>query len=133
MKKAFVAATVLTVLTAAACADSGDTAETAAEPRDTAAVQASEPMAAPGEDAVLAVQGEGLQERARISDGEARVVALTRVSGGRIVRAVLEEEGGRLVYAYDLVVEAKPGMVTKVGVDAVTAEVVSIAEEKAGS
>lgn len=117
---------------AAACAERGEPAAQASGKQDSAAVaQAAESMAAPGEDAKLAVEGEGLLDRVKVSDGEARVVALTKVSGGRIVRAALEEEGGRLVYSYDLVVEAKPGMITEVRVDALTAEVVGVAEEKA--
>ncbi len=131
MKKAFLAAMVTVALAAAACADSGETARAPAEAPDSAAGQAAEPMAAPGEDAVLEQEGEGLMDRVKVSDGEARVVALTRVSGGRIVRAALGERDGRLAYTYDMVVEARPGMVTKVVVDALTAEVVSVAEEKA--
>jgi uncharacterized membrane protein YkoI len=90
-------------------------------------------MAAPGEEARLVEEGEGLLARVKVADSEARVIALTRVSGGRIVRAALEEEDGRLVYSYILVVEAKPGVVTEVNVDALTGEVVSVEEEKEGA
>lgn len=132
MKKLLVASLTITALVALpACADSGETAQAPAQAPDSAAAQATEPMAAPGEDAVLEEKGEGLLARVKISDGEARVVALTKVSGGRIVRAALQEADGRLAFTYDMVVEARPGMVTKVVVDALTAEVVSVAEEKA--
>jgi uncharacterized membrane protein YkoI len=128
MKSVFLTAMTAVAMTmAAACAER---VEPAGEEMDAATVEADEVMTAPGEDAVLVEEGEGLLARVKISDGEARVLALVKVSGGRIVRAVLEEEGGRLVYAYDLVVEARPGMITEVLVDALTGEVVSVTEEK---
>ncbi|NJD19027.1 MAG: hypothetical protein FIA95_07065 [Gemmatimonadetes bacterium] len=131
MKNVLLAIITITGLVALpACAER----EEAGEAEDPAAgAEAGQPSAAPGEEAKLVEQAEGLLARVKVSDGEARVVAVMQVSGGRIVRAALEERDGRLVYAYDMVVEAKPGMVTKVLVDALTAEVVSVAEEKAGS
>lgn len=117
-----------TLVAAPGCGEGPESGDEAVE-----AAEAAAPVPAPGEEAKLVIEGEGLLERAKISDGEARVTALVKVSGGRIVRAVLEEEDGRLVYAYDLVVEAEPGVITEVLVDAVTAEVVSVEKEKAGS
>lgn len=138
MKKLFLAALMsVTLVALPACGERGEEtseASEASESEDSAAVaEAAEPMAAPGEEAVLAVEGEGLLARVKVSDSEARVIALTKVSGGRIVRAALEEEDGRLVYSYELVVEAKPGMITEVLVDALTGEVVSVAEEREGA
>ncbi|MHB1192774.1 MAG: PepSY domain-containing protein [Longimicrobiales bacterium] len=132
MKKLFLASLMITALAALpACAERADEAGAASEVEDSVAVaEASEPMAAPGEDAVLVEEGEGLLARVKISDGEARVLALMKVSGGRIVRATLEEEDGRLAYAYDLVVEAQPGMITEVVVDALTGKVASVTQEK---
>lgn len=131
MKNVFLAAMVAVLVTASACAERGGMADEAAEVEDSAGVpEATEPMAAPGQDAVLVEEGEGLFARVKISDGEARVLALMKVSGGRIVRATLEEEDGRLAYAYDLVVEARPGMITEVVVDALTGEVASVTQEK---
>ena len=132
MRNVFLAAMAAAALvTAPACAERGETAGEAAEVEDSAGVpEAAEPMAAPGQDAVLVEEGEGLFARVKISDGEARVLALMKVSGGRIVRATLEEEDGRLAYAYDLVVEAQPGMITEVVVDALTGQVVSVTQEK---
>ena len=131
MKNVFLAAMAAALVTAPACAERDEPADEASEVEDSAAVaDASEPMAAPGEDAALVEEGEGLLARVKISDGEARVAALLKVSGGRIVRATLEEEDGRLAYAYDLVVEDQPGMVTEVIVDALTGAVVSVTQEK---
>jgi uncharacterized membrane protein YkoI len=133
MKKLILTAMMTAALVAApACAERSETAGEASEVEDSAGVaEAAEPMAAPGEEATLTEEGEGLLARVKVADSEARVIALTKVSGGRIVRAALEEEDGRLVYSYDLVVEARPGMITEARVDALTGEVVSIAEEKA--
>jgi uncharacterized membrane protein YkoI len=121
---------VVTMASAAALAACAERARPAGEEEDAAGEETSEPMAAPGQDAVLVEEGEGLLERVRISDGEARVMALMKVSGGRIVRATLEEEDRRLAYAYDMVVEAKPGIVVEVVVDALTGAVVSVTEER---
>ena len=134
MRKVFLAATMAVALvTAPACAERGETAGEASEVEDSAGVaEAAEPMAAAGEEAKLTEEGEGLLARVKVTDSEARVIALMKVSGGRIARATLEEEDGRLVYAYDLVVESQPGMITEVVVDALTAEVVSVAQEKEG-
>jgi len=134
MRKAFLAATIAVALvTASACSERGETAGEASEVEDSAGVaEAAEPMAAAGEEAKLTEEGEGLLARVKVADSEARVIALMKVSGGRIARATLEEEDGRLVYAYDLVVESQPGMITEVVVDALTAEVVSVAQEKEG-
>ena len=124
--KGVVAVALLALAGATACAE-GPEAEGEAQE---AAEAAAAPMAAPGETAELVVEVEGLLDRVKISDAEARVAALVQVSGGRIVRAVLEEEDGRLVYSYDMVVEAKPGVITEVLVDAITGEVVSVEDEK---
>jgi uncharacterized membrane protein YkoI len=44
----------------------------------------------------------GLLGRTRVTDANARVIALRRVPGGRVVEAELEEERGRLVYSYEI-------------------------------
>ena len=132
MKKLLLPSLVIAALVALpACGERADQADDASEVEDSAAV--AEPMAAPGEEAVLVEEGEGLLARVMVTDSEARVVALMKVSGGRIVRATLEEEDGRLVYAYDLVAEGQPGMITEVVVDALKGEVVSVAQEKEGA
>jgi|GEM_PF-5069243 len=126
-----------TLVALPACGERGEEAEeaeAAGEVEDSAAAaQAAEAMAAPGEEAKLVEEGEGLLARVKVSDSEARVIALTKVSGGRIAKAAIEEEDGRLVYSYILVVEAKPGVITEVLVDALTGEVVSVGEEKGGA
>lgn len=122
-------ATVASLVSLVSLVFLGACAERAERPDEAADAEAAEPAAVPGQDAVLVEEGEGLLERVRISDGEARVVALMKVSGGRIVRATLEEKDRRLAYAYDMVVEAKPGIVVEVVVDALTGAVVSVTEE----
>jgi uncharacterized membrane protein YkoI len=64
----------------------------------------------------------GLVERARVTDANARVIALQRMPGGSVVEADLEEEDGRLVYSYEIRVADGRG---KVEIDATTAAVLS--------
>lgn len=84
--------------------------------------------AAPPDGVALLFDDEALLERIRVSDGEARFIARRDVPGGRIVRAELTEEEGRLVYAYDLEVDGAPG-VARVVVDALNARVVRSGSE----
>jgi hypothetical protein len=63
----------------------------------------------------------GLVEQARVSDANARVLALQRVPGGRVVEAELEEERGRLVYSYEIRLADGRGVVE---IDATTGAVV---------
>jgi len=64
----------------------------------------------------------GLSGQARVSDANARVLALQRVRGGKVVEAELEEERGRLVYSYEIRVSDGRGVVE---IDATTGAVVS--------
>lgn len=103
------------LLALSGCGSAGDA--------DEGAVAAQEDAAPPEPaEAVLAVDGEGLLEQVRVSDGEARVVALRNVAEGHIATAALKEEDGRLVYVYDVEIEGRPGT-TRVRVDALTADV----------
>lgn len=62
----------------------------------------------------------GLVERARVTDANARVIALQRIPGASVVEAELEEEDGRLVYSYEIRVANGRG---KVEIDASTGAV----------
>ena len=64
----------------------------------------------------------GLLARVKITEAEARALALARVPSGRVVDAELEEEDGRLVYSYDLEVDGQAGL-TGVEIDAMTGAV----------
>jgi uncharacterized membrane protein YkoI len=70
----------------------------------------------------------GLAAHAAISPAIARQTALRRVPSGRIVKAELEKEHGRVVYSFDLKVPSKPG-IEEVQVDASSGKVVSVEHE----
>jgi hypothetical protein len=59
----------------------------------------------------------GLAEQVRVTDANARVIALQRVPGGRIVEAELELEDGKLQYEYEIRVADGPDVV-KAEIDA---------------
>lgn len=81
-----------------------------------------------GETGSLVETAPGLLARAKITDEAARAAALAKVPGGRITGAELEEEGGKLIYSYDVKVEGKEG-VEEVHVDALTGQVLSVEHE----
>ena len=71
-----------------------------------------------------------LQAKAKIDCATARKTALAKL-GGRglhVKSAELEEEGGKLVYSFDIAREGVPG-VDEVQVDAATGEVASVKHE----
>jgi uncharacterized membrane protein YkoI len=120
-----VAATLFTT----ACSNAGvTTAEPRAKMTTKMTAQITEPevaitVAAIGSGTIaLEEDSPGLSERARVSDANARVNALQRVPGGRIVEAELEEEHGRLVYSYEIRVADGRGTVE---IDARTGAVLS--------
>jgi uncharacterized membrane protein YkoI len=71
----------------------------------------------------------GLWQKATISPDVAMRTALTRVPGGRITEAELEEEDGRLIYSFDVRVDGRAGY-DEVHVDARTGEVVKVEHEE---
>jgi uncharacterized membrane protein YkoI len=73
----------------------------------------------------LREESPGLLARARITEVEARALALARVPAGRVVGAEIEEEDGRLLYSYDLELDGQPGL-TGVEIDAMTGAVRSV-------
>jgi uncharacterized membrane protein YkoI len=72
----------------------------------------------------------GLAAKARVSCSEARKTALARVGSSEVKDAELEEEGGKLVYSFDLAVRGKMG-IEEVQVDAVSGKIVSVHHEDA--
>lgn len=70
----------------------------------------------------------GLMQRARVGTDSARAIARTRVPGGRITKAELERERGRLLYSFDLAVPGRRG-IEEVHVDARTGAVLRVTHE----
>jgi uncharacterized membrane protein YkoI len=71
-----------------------------------------------------------LAVRAKVSGEAAKATALARVPGGKILSGELEEEGGMLVYSFDIKVEGQAG-VQEVQVDALNGELVAEEHETA--
>jgi len=69
-----------------------------------------------------------LAARAKISLDSAKAVALARVPGGTISGGELEDEGGQLIYSFDIAVAGQPG-VEEVWVDAIAGDVISVEHE----
>ena len=73
-----------------------------------------------------------LVKQATVSEADAAKTAAARVKHGRIEAVELENEGGKLIYSYELKVAGKSG-VEEVNVDAKTGKVVSTEHENAKS
>ncbi len=69
-----------------------------------------------------------LAKKAKIAEPAAAATALARVPNGKIKAVELEQEGGKLVYSYDLAVAGKSG-IDEIQVDAVSGLVVSTEHE----
>lgn len=65
-----------------------------------------------------------LKAKATISEGAATKTALAAVPGGKVEGHELEEEGGKLIYSFDIKVAGKPG-IEEIQVDAVSGKVVA--------
>lgn len=70
-----------------------------------------------------------LKAKAKIDCATARRTALFKAPGS-VKSAELEEEGGKLVYSFDIKKRGKPG-VDEVQVDAVSGKIVSVKHESA--
>jgi uncharacterized membrane protein YkoI len=103
-------------LLAAGCSQEGRTTGKITELR-VVQPQVTEPQVATSVAAiatdVVALQEDspGLVDQAKVTDANARVIALQRVPGGRIVEAELEVDDGRLLYEYEIRVADRPGIV----------------------
>jgi hypothetical protein len=69
-----------------------------------------------------------LQAKAKISRAAAESTALSRVPGGSIKQAELEQEKGKLIWSFDVAVPTTAD-ITEVNVDALTGEVLSVEKE----
>jgi len=69
-----------------------------------------------------------LKAEAKVSESDARQVALNKVPNGTIKEAGLEKEKGRLIWSFDI---ATPGTknITEVAVDAINGQIVSVDTE----
>lgn len=70
----------------------------------------------------------GLWNRAMLAPDSAIKIALNTVPGGQIIKAELEEEGGRLIYSFDITTTGKAGE-DEVHVDATTGKVLKVEHE----
>lgn len=73
-----------------------------------------------------------LVKQATVSEPDAAKAAQARVKHGRIQAVELENEGGKLIYSYELKVRGRSG-VEEVNVDAMTGKVVNTEHENAKS
>jgi hypothetical protein len=76
----------------------------------------------------VAADQAAMAREAKITMGQARRIALTRVKGGKIESGELEREHGKLIYSFDI---KSPGGVTEVNVNAVDGKIVAIQHENA--
>jgi hypothetical protein len=69
-----------------------------------------------------------LQAKAKITEAQAKAIALAKVPGGKVKEGELEEEDGRLIWSFDI---TSPGTknITEVQVDANSGSIVSVATE----
>ena len=75
---------------------------------------------------VLSVTGLSAAEQPKISMKKAKAIALKKVPGGKIESAELENEGGKLIYSFDI--KAGSG-ITEVNVDAMNGKIVAVQNE----
>ena len=76
----------------------------------------------------FAVSGIYAADKPKISMKKAKAIALRKVPGGKIESAELENEGGKLIYSFDI--KASSG-ITEVNVDAMNGKVVAVQNESA--
>ncbi len=71
---------------------------------------------------------ESLAKKAKITEQQAADVAMKRVPKGAIEAVELENEGGKLLYSYDIKTAGKKG-IDEVHVDAMTGKVIGVVHE----
>ena len=115
VRRIAVAAAVLLTATAAASAQ----APKSAVKQPTASKQAAPKQAKAS-----------LKSEAKIKEADARKTALADVPNGKVTKHQLERQDGKVVYAYSIRVQGKPGY-EAVQVDAVTGQIVKHEHEDA--
>ena len=70
----------------------------------------------------------GLLKLAKITAEAATTAALARVPNGKVEKAEIEEEKGKLIYSFDIKVAGKSG-IEEVAVDAMTGKVLVVEHE----
>lgn len=70
----------------------------------------------------------GLFAKAKVTPVAAMTTALASVPGGRVAKGELEEEGGKLIYSFDIKVAGRRG-IEEVHVDALTGAVIKTEHE----
>jgi hypothetical protein len=73
---------------------------------------------------------DALLKKAKVTEDAAAKTALARVPKGKIESVELEEEGGKLIYSYDIKTVGKKG-IDEVHVSAITGKVVNFDHETA--
>jgi len=74
----------------------------------------------------------GLLKKAKITAEAATATALAKAPGGKVEKAEIENEDGKLIYSFDIKVAGKAG-ITEVGVDAMTGAVTGVEHEDAAA
>ena len=74
----------------------------------------------------------GLLKKAKITADAAIATALAKVPGGKVDKAEIENEKGKLIYSFDIKVAGKSG-IEEVAVDAMTGAVVGVEHEDAAA
>lgn len=77
---------------------------------------------------VVAEERPGMLRRAKVTPDSAMTIALARVPGGRIQKAEIEQEDGKLIYTFDIKVQGRRG-IREINVDALTGAVVATEDE----
>ena len=102
---------------------------TADAPRLRAQGAAAPPAQVPAAPKVKVTEDKpGLLARARVNPDLATATALARVPGGVIKAGEIEEEGGKLIYSFDIKVAGKRG-IEEVHVDAMTGALIKTEHE----
>jgi uncharacterized membrane protein YkoI len=73
-----------------------------------------------------------LMANAKVSEAEAAVTALSKVSGGEIKAVEIESEGGKLIYSYEIRVKGRAG-IEEVNIDAITGKLIGVEHENAAT
>ncbi|HZV36797.1 MAG TPA: PepSY domain-containing protein [Verrucomicrobiae bacterium] len=69
-----------------------------------------------------------LKSQAKISEDQARQIAISKVPNGTIKESELEKEKGRLIWSFDIAIPDSKD-IKEVNVDAITGEVVAVETE----